>query len=257
MSLLLLINTTVYASEELNKPFVSVEAMEAIARNSIINAAQVLNAELAGTHSGQYPKKLLRTFHKIGKKSITPEYLFDKCIYTKENILSLLSSQFTLEDDAVAYKNKKLYGMRSMFKRRVWKLVGLACTDARRHFEQRLKILTVNGKPLNLDRKSIKELSLVMFFPTHIGRPSIKKSVLQSFTLILSTAVLIGTVGSYIGLSTATVILTISVPINSVWSYTTNLVGNLNKNAKLSELIKTDHFNYLDLTPAEMTWLKK
>ena len=146
--------------------------------------------------------------------------------------------------------------MRNLYRHKIWKLIGRACIHARSIFEERLKTLTAKGTSIGLDQESRDEITLVMFFPTHLGRPSFKKSAQQSFALFLSTAVLIGTVGSYIVFPLAAVVLTVSVPVNSLWNYANNIVGSVNYSAKLTEMITTGHYLYLDLKPEEQAWIK-
>jgi hypothetical protein len=214
----LLTLTPLASSAQASTPMLAVDEVSAIAKGAIADEVADLNAGLrggAGAENSRYSPASLSALTAIGKTSIDEAYLFEKCVYTSDHLTSLLDNTLSLDDDAAAARRGSLAGMKSLYGARLWKLIARACVSAEERFYERLTALTVAGQPLSMDESTASQLTRVLFYPTELGRPSVKRTALSVLGTVLTGAIFIGSSGTLIGLPIGGLILKLAIPANS------------------------------------------
>ena len=206
-----------HAQVEETSPLLSTDQIELVAKGAITDELKTVNEGLShhANHIDGYTGPQLKAFYKLGKEEISPEYLYDKCVYSEQNLVSLMSTTLTLGDDSVATHKGSLEGVKALYNSKLWRFLSRICVNSEERFVERLHTLTSQGKPVTLSETAITQITKVIFFPTDFGKPSFKKELLTVFNSLLSGAFLVGSTSSLFGLPFAGLILTVSSLINT------------------------------------------
>lgn len=239
---------------------VSIDALEAIAKNAVAEELSLFNASIASPDmpTPSYPKKLIKqALADLPARVDRIEFneLFDKCTYSESDLVQLVDSTLTESDDAIAAKRNNLANVRQIYSKSVWKLFSIACLNARTRFEARLKRVTAGGHTLGLTETEIKSISSVLFFPTAIGAPSNKETVIAVFNGVVSAALIVGPAGALLGFPVgATLIMTTTMTSSSF-----NLWNQLNPPKvnfpRIQSTLESAKFLNLDLSEDEARFI--
>ncbi len=233
----------------------SEEQVEVLAKKAIETTTSDLNTLLSGqdpnaaiTVYRPYTRAELNSLSQLGKSRISSNFLIEKCIYTKENLVSMMNDELTIEDDSVENHRTSLENIRTEYNRSLWKLISKACMNAQETFRDRLHHLTTHGgTSVELSDDAINGLTQLIFFPTINGKPSFKKKMNNAITTLISSGFLIGAGASLIGIPFAGMILTFSTLANAATTIVrTNVVHGSTLNG-ITPGISLDPYSAIDL----------
>ena len=244
--------TTSHAEGE--QVMISAHQIEAIAMASVSEEATHLNAILAGTEENDsYQNKSIQALLEYGKSYLDENYLFDKCIYTEGNLISLLDSKMTTGDDAAAAKRASLGNVKGLYNGKIWRLISQACINAESRFKNRLSTLTLNGRTLSFDEDTMNTATDILFFPTEAGRPSLKKGALNTLGTVLTATLFIGSSSSLIGLPLGKLLVSIVVPASSLLGVRNAILsGNPTAQSISDSIISNQNEMKIDLNTNEL-----
>lgn len=238
-------------------PLLAVPEVSAVARAAIAAEVRDLNAALAdaAAEESTYNPAALAALQAIGKTRVDETYLFEKCVYSPEHLTSLLDDTLSLDDDAAAARRGSLAGMKGLYGARLWKLVARACMSAEERFYERLLQLRSRGVALAMDEMTASQLSRLLFYPTEVGRPSIRRAALSVLGTVLTAAMFIGSTGTLIGLPVGGVILKHVIPVNSLLGLRGAFARSEAALRSADGLLQTSQDVPLDLTAEERRFL--
>jgi hypothetical protein len=206
-------------------PQISVDQVSALARAAIQQETRSLNQALSGAESEDYYESQLEAIRRAGANRLADDYLFDKCTYTQDNLLSMMDDQLTLADDAAAGKGTALSRIQGLYGKQLWRAISQACSNSEARFQARLRALTAQGKSVALDDETVDSLTTLLFYPTRIGRPNFRSRIRAVVGTIFTAAVFIGSSSSLIGLPIGKVILSFAIPGNSFMGLRSQIGG--------------------------------
>lgn len=241
---------------------ISAAAISAIAKDSIVQETTYLNTLLLDPQnaSSPYKRRLLESFFQQSfKNQIDPEELYNKCVYSKTDLINLNNPVLRPEDDATAAKMRALETVGALYGREVWRLFSQACGFARTRFESRLSQLTSQGQPINLNSDQIANLSSILFFPTVVG--TAPSRTMEFVSSLFKTAILgsfiFGPVTALSGMAVGGSVILVASATNSSHGLLGEIMSAFQKtpNEKLAALLSKSPVEMsLDLTPNEETW---
>lgn len=195
--------------------------LSVIAKGSIQHELNILNEALKNdvTEVEGYSSGKIKALLKTNIRKISPEYAFNKCMFDSDNIQTLISDELTLAHDDLIGRSTSLDAIRDSYGTRIWKLISQLCVKSQKHFENRLQTLTSQGTPLLIDESTAKKISKIYFYPTVIGKPSLKKSLIRTLYATIDVAYTIGSIQSLVGIVVGDIIVSLAFISQSMMNF--------------------------------------
>jgi hypothetical protein len=192
-----------------------------IAKGSVQHELNILNDALKNniTEVEGYSSGKIKELLKGNIRKISAEYAFNKCMFDSENIQTLLSDELTLAHDDLISRSQNLEDLRDSYGTRIWKLISQLCVKSQKHFESRLQTLTSKGNPLLIDETTAQKISKIYFYPTVVGKPSLKKSLIRTLYATIDVAYSIGSIQSLVGIVVGDIIVSIAFISQSMMNF--------------------------------------
>lgn len=200
---------------------ISPTQLSVIAKASVKQELAILNEALSngttdveGYSSGKIGKLLKSNIRKISL-----DFAYNKCIFDSENIQTLLSDELSLNHDELIARSTNLESLRDAYGSRIWKLISQLCVNSKIRFEHRLQNISADGKKLNIDQKTSEKISKIFFYPTFIGKPSLKKSLIRTLYATIDAAYTIGSIQSLAGILVGDIIVSLAFISQSMMNF--------------------------------------